>query len=209
MAVIVPVKPPPVAKSRLRAAFGEQVSALAHSMAADVLGAATAASAVSHVYVVSSDDGTLAQLQRPGVSSVREPSGAGLNGALAAGVVAVREADPDAAIIAMPADCPAVAPADFDRLARELAHRATPLFVPDAAGTGTCALCLPPGSQFQPAYGPGSAARHRAAGAEALRGECWARVQRDVDVPSDLEGARRLGVGPATQRWLRRGLTRE
>ena len=51
------------------------------------------------------------------------------------------------------------------------------------------------------AYGPGSAMKHRAAGAFALQG-VDRRVRQDIDTLDDLLVAERLGVGAATTAML-------
>jgi 2-phospho-L-lactate guanylyltransferase len=71
-------------------------------------------------------------------------------------------------------------------------------FVPDAAGTGTTLYTARPGVAFQPRFGPGSAARHAAAGAAALLLPDAPGLRRDVDTPDDLRRAAALGLGPRT-----------
>lgn len=67
-------------------------------------------------------------------------------------------------------------------------------FVPDRAGTGTTMLF---GTDLVPEFGPGSAARHEAAGnRRIIVPECGLTV--DVDTAADLEIARRLGLGRHT-----------
>ena len=55
-----------------------------------------------------------------------------------------------------------------------------------------------PGTAFRPRFGPGSAARHRAAGAAEITRPGLAGLRRDVDEPADLRGARELGLGTRT-----------
>lgn len=54
---------------------------------------------------------------------------------------------------------------------------------------------------LDPQFGPGSAARHTASGAQRLPG-AWPTLSRDVDTAADLGEAALLGLGPATTgRW--------
>jgi 2-phospho-L-lactate guanylyltransferase len=76
-------------------------------------------------------------------------------------------------------------------------------FLSDAAGSGTTFYAALSPADFAPAYGPESAARHRAAGAVSLDGAGLAAVRRDVDTPDDLAAAVALGVGPRTRQVLR------
>src|SRR2546429_370856 len=55
-----------------------------------------------------------------------------------------------------------------------------------------------PEPPFRPRFGPGSAARHRAAGAAEIPRPGLAGLRRDVDEPADLRGARELGLGTRT-----------
>jgi 2-phospho-L-lactate/phosphoenolpyruvate guanylyltransferase len=89
-----------------------------------------------------------------------------------------------------------------DELAAALAaaERAPRCFVADAHGTGTTLLTAMR-TGLRPAFGPGSAAAHRAGGAVELTGD-WPGLVRDVDTEADLRAALRLGIGPRT-----RGLT--
>ena len=66
------------------------------------------------------------------------------------------------------------------------------------AGSGTTLYAARPGTAFRPRFGPGSAARHRAAGAAEITRPGLASLRRDVDEPADLRGARELGLGTRT-----------
>ena len=70
--------------------------------------------------------------------------------------------------------------------------------MPDFAGSGTTLYAVRPGTAFRPRFGPGSAARHRAAGAAEITRPGLASLRRDVDEPADLRGARELGLGTRT-----------
>jgi 2-phospho-L-lactate guanylyltransferase len=69
--------------------------------------------------------------------------------------------------------------------------------VPDVEGTGTVLLTARDGASLEPSFGPGSAARHQAAGATRLDLEL-PHLRTDVDDDRGLAVALALGVGPAT-----------
>ncbi|MGW1453349.1 2-phospho-L-lactate guanylyltransferase, partial [Micromonospora sp. NPDC002411] len=64
-------------------------------------------------------------------------------------------------------------------------------------GSGTVLLTAPPGVPLDPRFGVGSAVAHAASGALPLTGD-WPSLRRDVDTPTDLATAIRLGLGPHT-----------
>src|SRR6266536_2449759 len=94
-------------------------------------------------------------------------------------------------------DLPALRPAELSDALRAAA-RWPQAFVPDFAGSGTTLYAVRPGTAFRPRFGPGSAARHRAAGAAEITRPGLAGLRRDVDEPADLRGARELGLGTRT-----------
>jgi 2-phospho-L-lactate guanylyltransferase len=194
--VLVPVKPPGQAKSRLRGArpgvaHGELVAALV----GDTLAAAARCPAVAELVVVASGPVT----DFPGVRVLPEPGHGGLNGALRYAAAALRDSrrvPPDLAVLL--GDLPALDPAE---LAAALAAATARSFVADAAGTGTTLLAAPAGAELAPRFGPGSAAAHRQSGAVALTGD-WPTLRRDVDTGADLTAAAALGLGPRTAELL-------
>lgn len=190
-AVLLPVKSPGTGKSRLSALPDDDRRRLAAAFAADAVAACSSTPAVGLVVVVSDDAEFAASLA--GVVPCHDP-GAGLNAALrhAAGVAhALR---PGLRPVALLADLPALRAED---LATALASLGSgPAYVADAEGTGTT-LYTASYDAFDPRFGAGSAAAHRAAGATAVDG-ALASLRRDVDDLGDLAGAVTLGVGPAT-----------
>ena len=184
--MLVPIKAFDSAKARLDGALDpDQRAELAHRLAAGVL----AAAAPTPTWVVCDDDAVAAFAAAAGATVVRQPS-PGLNpgvqhavGVLAAAGIAV--------VVVVHADllrpeglAAVVAAAAPDRV----------VLVPDRHGQGTNVLAVPSGAGFRFAYGPGSAAAHRAE-AERLHlpveviddeGLAW-----DVDVPDDLRGPER------------------
>ena len=179
-AVLVPVKAFVDAKVRLAAVLAPaEREALARTMAEGVLRAA----APLPVTVVCADEGVAAWARAHGAGVAWTP-GQGLNGAVHAGVAALRDAG-TAQVIVAHADLP------FAADVTAVAWFAGVTLVPDRHDDGTNVACVPAASGFTFAYGPGSFARHRA---EARRLGLPLRILRDpalgwdVDNPVDLEG---------------------
>jgi 2-phospho-L-lactate guanylyltransferase len=192
--IIVALKAMPAAKSRLvPASTGPRAHAqLVEAIRADTL---EVAASVGQVLVV---------LDRPGTDSGRWPvlvqHEAGLNAAVREGETLVRTLRPDDAVAALVGDLPALTAAELTA-ALTIAARHPRGFVADVAGTGTTLLTARPGVSLQPAFGPGSAARHAAI---AYCVDAGAGLRLDVDTAADLAQARELGVGPATRALLDR-----
>ncbi len=177
-AVLVPIKSFRTAKARLAPALGPTARAeLARRMARTVI----AAAGPLPVTVVCDDPEVASWALAQGAAVVSEP-GRGLNGAVAAGVAHL-ERSGVAQVIVAHADLPG---------ARQLAGLATfagITLVPDRRDDGTNVICLPAGSGFRFAYGPGSFQRHLA---EARRLHVELRIVHepglawDVDIPDDL-----------------------
>jgi 2-phospho-L-lactate/phosphoenolpyruvate guanylyltransferase len=157
-AVILPVKSFANAKQRLEDRFGErQRAVLAEAMVEDVL-AELARAALGPLVVVSGEQRALSLAREAGAATVADEREQGQSAAALLGLARARELGCDRALL-VPGDCPLI---DADEL-RELATRAESLdvaIVPDRHGTGTNALALSAGSEFQPQFGPGSCARH-------------------------------------------------
>ncbi|HEX6683561.1 MAG TPA: 2-phospho-L-lactate guanylyltransferase [Candidatus Limnocylindrales bacterium] len=171
--ILVPFKPPSVAKSRLRgvSSFHEE---LVLAIARSTLEAAAASPAVGRIIVVG--------FPLAGFESLPDPFQQ-LNPALANAAASI-----DGPVAAMPADLPALR---ADELTEALALAGTRCFVPDFEGTGTVLLAAPEG-ELNPLFGPDSAAGHERSGARRLTG-AWPTLRRDVDTGVDLKEAIRLG----------------
>ncbi len=211
--LVIPVKPLPVAKTRLRGAADGGVGALtAHTrlalaLAMDTVAAARAARGAGSIVVISSDPAVAMELGALGAEVVTDPS-KGLNGALRHGARLLRARDPGRAVAALQADLPALRAEQLDGAldaASELfAHGAARAFCADEQGLGTTLLVAAPGTDLDPHFGRGSAAAHLASGARALEGH-WPGLRRDVDTTADLGRAAGLGVGPRTGAVLAAG----
>ncbi|MBH0120283.1 2-phospho-L-lactate guanylyltransferase [Rhodococcus sp. HM1] len=204
--VLIPVKALGLAKTRLARVYtpGERAD-LALAMFEDTLDAALHLEDVT-VTVVTGDPDVARAARARGAHVLADPPDSGtepLNAALSYAAGQVRTSAPEATLVALQADLPAVHPSE---LAEALAHarRVGRAVVVDHTGAGTSALvhCFPD-RPFEPRFGSDSAARHIASGARALEGD-WPGLRLDVDTGADLEAAVALGVGPATTATLDR-----
>jgi 2-phospho-L-lactate/phosphoenolpyruvate guanylyltransferase len=137
-----------------------------------------------------------------GIEWVHDPLEVGQSSAAARGVRAA-VARGASRVLLVPGDCPALDPAEVD----ELLATAGPgvVIVPDRHGSGTNALLLDPPTVIEPAFGPGSFARHAAlaAGAGAVvRVGRLPSLELDIDTPGDLEALRTRGGGGRRTRAL-------
>jgi 2-phospho-L-lactate/phosphoenolpyruvate guanylyltransferase len=178
VAVLVPVKDFRQAKVRLAAALDpERRAVLARSMADAVIAAALPLP----TYVVCDDDDVAAWATTRNAQVLWRP-GLGLNGAVTDGVDALGLAGYQRVIVAH-SDLP---------LALHLSWVASLpglTLVPDRRDDGTNVACVPTGTGFRFAYGPGSFRRHAAEGRRLglpVRVVREPRLGWDVDVPDDL-----------------------
>jgi 2-phospho-L-lactate/phosphoenolpyruvate guanylyltransferase len=194
--IVIPVKVLAQAKSRLGDLAGPRRPQLALAMAADTVAAAVACAA-GPVIVVTDDAAAGAQLSGLGALVLPDQPAAGLNPALEFGAAQAAARWPGRGTAALAADLPALDPDELGgALAAAAGQRAA--FVPDAAGTGTTLYLAGPGAAFCPRFGPGSAGRHRQAGAAELDVAADSGLRRDVDTAADLLQAARIGLGPRT-----------
>lgn len=194
-ALLVPVKPLSLAKSRLgpRASTGRE--RLMRAFAHDAIDAALQSRLVGHVYVVTDEPG----FDADGVRRLPDAGAGDLNRALLHAWLRVRLEHPSLAVAAMCADLPCLTSHDLDAaLAAGLSPR---WFVADSHGTGTTLLAAAPGTDLDPHFGAGSALRHEESGAVAVRADVTG-LRLDVDTEHDLRDATRVGVGPHTRAAL-------
>ena len=196
----MPVKRLAVAKSRL-ASYGDQMrTALALAFAADVVAAALACPLVRRVLVVTDDAAASAAVTALGAQVAADDPDAGLNPALDHGADLLCAADASVGVATVSSDLPCLRADDLTAVLSVVGPGQRG-FVADLAGTGTTLLAAGPGAALAPSYGPDSAARHAASGAQAL--SAGVSLRRDVDTPADLRDAVRLGVGPHTTALVR------
>jgi 2-phospho-L-lactate guanylyltransferase len=213
---VVPVKGLTAAKGRLAPLLtSAERGALAAALLADVLAALRDAPGVERVLVVSPDPEALALAEvwgatplvepvAPGVASPRPPGDdVGLNVALDHAAV-VAAAGGAAALLALPADLPLVAPADVAAVAAALPRAPSVALAPTADG-GTGALLRQPPLAIPARFGAASLRAHlEAAAAHGVAARLvWRRnLSLDVDRPADLERLAFLPAPSATRRLL-------
>jgi 2-phospho-L-lactate guanylyltransferase len=193
-AVLVPVKPPAIGKSRLRGVESADRRALAEAFALDTVAACVAASSVAEVLVVTDDAPFSARLTGLGTAAIPDGVAGDLNGTLRQAAAEARRRWPDLRPVAICADLPALRPTDLDEVLGRVGPH--PAFVPDAAGIGTT-LYVAAYDEFDPRFGPGSRDAHLDSGAKEVA-DAAASVRRDVDDVDDLRDAVALGVGRET-----------
>ncbi len=196
-AVLVPVKPPAVAKSRL-ADLGPQARAdLAAAFAADTVEAALSCPVVARVLVVTDDHLLAAAMAALGADVLPDGTSDDLNATLTLAAAEVHRRDPSLRLAALCADLPALRPGELaDALDAADATRMS--FVADQDGVGTTAVIAPSLQAFRPSFGDGSRRRHLDAGACEIDGVDVPGLRRDVDDPDALSQAARLGLGART-----------
>lgn len=190
--VIVPIKRFRDGKSRLEAPGRP---ALAEALARDTLDAVSSSSRVRMLLVITDDPQLGDDLRLPIAAVVRTQRSPGLNGAISDALRFANESWPDYGQAVLLGDLPALTAEDLD-VALATAEDYALGVVPDAGGRGTAMITALPGVPLLPAFGPDSAARHVELGHRLLRAP--ERLRRDVDTPTDLEIAVRLGVGRHT-----------
>jgi 2-phospho-L-lactate guanylyltransferase len=155
---------------------------LVRAMLDAVLSAARGAHTLRQILVVSPERDCV-----PAEIPVLADTGGGLNGALSAAQLALREFGCQELVV-LPADLPLVTAADIDELVRA-GRRGGFAIAPDAAGVGTNALFLNCPQPFRFRFGPDSARLHLEQ-AQSL-GLCpqvvrLAGLEFDVDSPEDV-----------------------
>jgi len=197
-AVVIPVKPPALAKSRLRAFPDAQRRDLAAAFALDTVAAVRATAGVVGALVVTDDHVFASEIARSGCAVIPDGVSGDLNGTLRQAAAEAVRRWPGARVAALCADVPALLPSDLAAALDEGAAREGPSFVRDAAGSGTT-LYVAPYDAFAPRFGTGSAQAHRDSGAHEVEG-ALASLRQDVDDVGDLSRALVLGVGEHTSR---------
>ncbi len=199
--VVVPVKPPSVAKSRLHPLGERARAALVAAFVSDTVAAASGAGSVARVLVVTDDHELAGSLAGRGVQVIPDGTTDDLNGTLVQGAAELARQDPALHLVALCADLPALRSDELER-ALEAAPSHGMAFVPDADGIGTTMVVAAGLDDFRPSFGDGSRRRHLEQGAREIDRDDVPSLRRDVDTPADLEQVRRLGVGTATARVL-------
>jgi 2-phospho-L-lactate guanylyltransferase len=194
-AAILPVKRFSAAKQRLGAGIAESLRAeLARAMVGDVLTALRDCSAIDATIVVTREPVVAAAARYIGATVVEDTIESGQSAAASVGLARALQEGFERALC-VPGDCPALDPADLERLLGPGARASAPsvVIVPDRHGTGTNGLLLTPPDAIGPSFGPDSRARHeelaRTAQA-AVHIERLPSLVLDVDTAEDLAALR-------------------
>ncbi|MGZ4633367.1 MAG: 2-phospho-L-lactate guanylyltransferase [Actinomycetes bacterium] len=200
--LLVPVKRPTVAKSRLAALGTEARVELARAFALDTVSAALASPLVGCVLAVTDDHVLAAALADTGAHVVPDGVSDDLNGTLLQAAAELARRFPGLRPAALCADLPALVADELTAALTVALTTAEMAFVADADGVGTTLVAGADPAAFRPAFGPGSRAAHLDEGALEVAdhdaGRPLLTLRRDVDTPEDLEVALALGVGPRT-----------
>lgn len=192
--MIVPVKDPLTAKSRLHPPAGVARADLAHAFALDTIAAAAAGIPPAHLVVVTADEHTSTFVRDRGGIVVAD-HGDGLNPAIRLGIGHVeREMGPGPTAVLL-GDIPTLRPQDLvSALSACAAYRRA--LVPDASGRGTVLLSALSPRDLDPRFGPDSAREHSR---DCVRLDLGLPgLRTDVDDDRALREAIRIGVGRHT-----------
>lgn len=196
-AVLVPVKPPAVAKTRLAELGDEARRELATAFAVDTVETALACPLVSRVLAVTDDHVLARGLSDLGADVIPDGTSDDLNATLVQAAAEMHRRDPQARLVALCGDLPALRSEELV-LALEASDPARMSFVPDLDGIGTTALVAPDLQSFRPSFGHDSRRLHLDAGAFEIDRVDVPGLRRDVDDRRSLAEALALGVGPRT-----------
>ena len=200
LGVIIALKQLSAAKTRLSALFDAGTREhVVLAMLLDTISAARESGAVGTITVVTPDRRAAAAVRAVGANAVADPTPPMHPDPLNNAILAARSAVQSPNIVVLQGDLPALRPGELaDAASAARQHRRS--FVADRQGQGTVALFAFDGP-LDPRLGAGSAGRHRESGAVELTGG-WRGLRCDIDTPDDLEVARGIGLGPATEAAL-------
>jgi len=195
--VVVPVKSPAVAKSRL-SSLGDAVRRdLVVAFAADTISATLECAEVSVVLAVTEDHVLARGLADLGAEVIPDGITNDLNGSLLLAAAEIGRRWPDLWVAALCADLPALRSPDLSR-ALAAADSGCQSFVSDEQRSGTTLLIAPNVGMFDARFGHYSRDAHLRIGAAELDLSDVPSLRRDVDTPADLADAITLGVGSRT-----------
>ena len=195
--VVVPVKVPAIAKSRL-AGLGDEVRReLVVAFAADTITAAMQSARVSVVLAVTDDHQLARGLADLGAQVMPDGIANDLNGSLTMAAAEVGRQWPRLRVAALCADLPALRSVELSR-ALAAAEDDRQSFVSDEQRSGTTLLVAPTPDMFDARFGNGSREAHLRIGAAELDVFDVPTLRRDVDTTDDLAEAIDLGVGSRT-----------
>jgi 2-phospho-L-lactate/phosphoenolpyruvate guanylyltransferase len=214
---IIPVKRFGQAKQRLLERLDRpQRADLVKAMLADVLAAVCESESIERVIVVTGEGRAerialhRARRTNTPMEVLQDPTDRGHSEAATLGIIRALALGAECSAL-LPGDCPLLDPAELDAALARMSP-GTVAVIPDRHGTGTNGLLLAPADAIGPAFGPGSAERHRdraeRAGHAALT-EPLESLGLDLDTPDDLAAlaaavAARPERAPATAAALER-----
>ncbi len=194
--VVVPVKRLTQAKTRL-AELGDPLRQdLVAAFALDTVAASVECALVGAVLVVTDELSLALPMRELGAQVIPDTETGRLNAVLRQGAAELLRLRPTLRPVALCGDLPCLRAEDLEATLRG-AVTVEAGYVADASGSGTTLYTASTLQDFDPRFGPDSAAAHHASGASAL--EAPAGVRRDVDTPADLEAALGLGAGSHTR----------
>jgi 2-phospho-L-lactate guanylyltransferase len=191
---IIPVKRFGRAKQRLLERLDrQQRAAIVKAMLSDVLSAVSASTPVERVILVTGEGraerlalGHAQRVKTP-VEVMRDPEDRGHSEAATLGIVRAKALGAQAVVL-LPGDCPLLDAAELTTALGRLEPGRVAI-VPDRHGTGTNALLMAPADAIGPAFGEGSAERHRDRAERAgyeVAVEPLESLALDLDTPDDL-----------------------
>ncbi|HEV7950013.1 MAG TPA: 2-phospho-L-lactate guanylyltransferase [Glaciihabitans sp.] len=197
--LVIPVKGTAGAKSRL-GGDPEHRSALAQAIAVDSVAAASAATAVARLVVVT--DSAVAPIFEALGAEVVVDAGNGLNAAVRQGIQYAQssphgQTNGAQRIAILLGDVPALQPEELSA-ALDAAAAHTLAVVPDADGDGSVLITATAGAEHHPSFGADSFAAHSDAGYVALTVPANSGLRRDVDTLDQLRALDPTCVGPRT-----------
>ena len=196
-AVVIPVKRPAVAKTRLSDLGDQARRDLATAFAVDTVDAALACPVVVRVLAVTDDHELARFLAGRGADVIPDATSHDLNATLVQAAAEMHRRDPGAGLVALCADLPALRPEELLAALKASAPDRMS-FVPDLDMVGTTTVVAPDVGLFRPSFGHGSRRQHVEAGAFEITDIEAPGLRRDVDDRRSLAEALRLGVGVRT-----------
>jgi 2-phospho-L-lactate guanylyltransferase len=189
-ALLIPVKDPTYAKTRLAGLLSEDERwRLAWSMFEDVSRAVVNAKQPDRVVIVTSFGLAVEHARKLGWEVLLEESQASESASIdwASRVLSDQGCE---SVMRLPADLPLVTPEDIDALLSVELDSPGALLVPSRDGTGTNAIIRTPPDLFPSRFGPNSLALHKQEAAQ-VGVECLIiendRIALDIDEPDDVE----------------------